>query len=195
VPKERGYENFQNWANVLVERAVTTAAPASGMPWTFCLKQNVPPMDLSLPAEFDTEVSRRPLLIFDDFDSVTDEDLNFMSVVYDSADKNGILVFVLTSNRSAANRLLKLNHWRRVRPLDGAYDEGTKIELADGSFDDPQWIPMNWTVMQLVRLLACHGFADDEIEQVAPIGGENPYDVLLRTKRRFRRLHGPAHIL
>ena len=186
VPKERNYEDFYGWVNVLIQQ--TVQVPRQPRLSSSCFAPNVP-LDLDLPLEFDhVAMPQRPLLVFDDFNEVSREDINFMNVVYDLADTYGVLVLVLTSDKPTANRLLKQNHWRRVRPLEGSYDPTKKIRLSNGTFDDPQWIQMNWTQTQLERLLGCHGFTDAEIVQVSPVNGENPYDVLLRAKAMLRPL-------
>ena len=64
----------------------------------------------------------------------------------------------------------------------GSYDMKKKIRLPNGTFEDPQWIQMNWTQTQLERLLACHGFTHAEIAGVSPVNGEHPYDILLRAR-------------
>ena len=147
--------------------------------------------------------NKRPVLILDDFNKVSQEDFNFITVIYDWADYYNLLVFVLTSDEKIANQLLKLNHWRKLRPLRGSYNDynggcfsnhknttkeqqdtitttgAGRVELPDGTLDDPEWIPMNWSHWQLQRLLECHGYTKEEIHQVNPKSEQNPYDVLI----------------
>ena len=140
--------------------------------------------DLTLPTEFDEPLPKRPIIVFDDFDEVSQEDLNFMKIVFSKADDYEVLVFVLTADSTAANKLCKLNHWRRIGPMEGSYDLAAKHRLSDGKFDDPAWIPMTWGKRQLERLLQCHGFTDTEIHALDVQNEENPYDLLKRAKRR-----------
>jgi len=184
VPKERNYEDFYGWVNVLIEQ--TVRVPRQPL-LRSCFAPDVP-LELDLPVEFDVAMPRRPLLVFDDFDEVSQEDYNFMKVVFDLADTHDALVLVLTSDKPTANRLLKQNHWRRIRPLEGSYDDKRKRRIPDGTYDDPHWMQMNWTQAQLECLLRCHGFTDAEIFQVSAVDAENPYDVLRRAKRILRPL-------
>ena len=140
-------------------------------------------IDLPLPIEFDGPLPRRPVIVFDDFDEVSQEDINFMKIVFSKADDYDVLVIVLTADAPTANKLCKLNHWRRIAPMEGSYNLGAKRRLSDGKFDDPVWIPMSWGKGQLERLLQCHGFTATEIQALDVQTEENPYDLLKRAQR------------
>ena len=165
------------------------------------------PMMTTMTGTNNNKNNKRPVLILDDFNKVSQEDFNFITVIYDWADYYNLLVFVLTSDEKIANQLLKLNHWRKLRPLRGSYNDynsgcstiqntitkeqqnttGGRVELPDGTLDDPEWIPMNWSHWQLQRLLECHGYTKEEIHQVNPKSEQNPYDVLIAAAKLRRK--------
>ena len=196
IPEQRDFQNFDEWVQVLVQCIAETPAEENEHTGLLqsgaalfqrvcraCTGTDEVENELALPPEFDFDLPSRPVLIFDDFDQVTDEDINFISVVYNMADVYKVLVFVLTSRRDVANKLCKLNHWRRVRPLAGLYDASIpRVTLADDTYADPTWNDLEWSQGLLRRLLKCHGYTQDDINSLDPQNNENPWDLLLRAQ-------------
>ena len=192
VPKYHDFKHLHSWVDVLFQKTARTEEQCAWrIPSLTCVGREET-TDLPLPIEFEEPLPKRPIIVFDDFDEVLQEDINFMKVIFLKADDYDILVIVLTADALTANKLCKLNHWRRVAPMEGSFNAGAKRRLSDGKFNDPVWIPMAWEKRQLERLLQCHGFTAMEIRALDVQAEENPYDLLKRARRR-RNLDSETH--
>lgn len=152
------------------------------------------------PAEVQaTGVNARRILIFDNFDRVSEADVEFVRSFYEQAFGSKVLVLVLTQDEQTANLLLRINGWKRIRPLEGIYTanhtEGEKLP-ACGYFAAPTWNPLTWTANQLQALVKVHftKFAkqalgdgrtglDAILEHLALQNGDVPLTVIVRADR------------
>jgi hypothetical protein len=64
-------------------------------------------LDLSL-------VRKRPIIVFDDFNDVEEEDIRFMKHLYPIVKAKGVLLFVLVRDEATANQLIKAFAFRKV---------------------------------------------------------------------------------
>ena len=94
----------------------------------------------------------------------------------------GVLAFVLVRDERTANRLIELNGWGRISPLEGicedvssAEDKGKKIQ----SGEHPQW-----TKAQLEALVRSR-FGDVDMSMLAIEDFGNPPDVLDRARSLY----------
>lgn len=119
---------------------------------------------------------KRALIVFDDFNDVQDDDILFMNHLFPIVKGQGVLAFVLVRDEGTANRLLGLNGWGRISPLEGICED---VSDADAKEKIPQWRPPEWTKTQLEALVRSR-FGDVDMSVLAVDDFENPLDVLDR---------------
>ena len=95
---------------------------------------------------------------------------------------HGILAFVLVSDEHTANRLLEVNGWGRMAPLEGICNDVSEVE--GGKI--PNWTPRQWKRAQLAALARSH-FNNADVSALEIEDGENPLDLLRRARKLLRR--------
>jgi hypothetical protein len=129
-----------------------------------------------------TVVRKRPIIVFDDFNDVTDDDILLIQVLFPILDAQKVLLFVLVNKEATANKLVGLNGWRRVAPLEGIC---RPIQSDDGKTIEPEWMPIHWTRSQLEEIVRSRydnvivqNMSDELLKDDA-----NPIDVLRYAER------------
>lgn len=103
-------------------------------------------------------VDARAVIVFDDFNQMTQEDLTFFENVYRVA--RGIpeiYCFVTTQDATIANSLLAKNAWLKLSPLPGCYISNVNPLIDDipqdtGRYPDPTW-HVAWSTEELQQLV------------------------------------------
>jgi hypothetical protein len=89
-----------------------------------------------------------PILIIDEFYCETKENVDFVRLLYKEASTLGVVVFIITTNKKWATKLIKLNGGEKIMPLVNNIDNdgytGTERFV-----EEPQWNDLSWTVPQL----------------------------------------------
>jgi hypothetical protein len=119
---------------------------------------------------------KRAILVFDDFNDVQNDDILFMKHLFPIVKGHGVLAFVLGRDGGTANRLLGLNGWGRISPLEGICEDVSDV---DANEKIPLWRPPKWTKTQLEALVRSR-FGDVDISLLAIDDFENPLDILDR---------------
>jgi len=123
-------------------------------------------------------INKRAVIVFDDFNDVENEDIEFMRHLFPIVEGYGVLAFVLVRDEHTANRLLRLNGWGRIAPL-----EGICKDISKGSGEKiPQWEPPRWTRSQLVTLVRSR-ISNVDLERLEIADADNPFDVLKRARK------------
>lgn len=122
--------------------------------------------------------------MFDDFNDVEEEDIEFMKHLYPIVKAKGVLLFVLVRDEVTANQLLKLNGWGRIAPLVGS----CRNTSAPGSKErTPEWTPIKWTRAQLEEIVRSNfGEVPSNMPEIED--GANPLEILDEARRRALRL-------
>lgn len=89
-----------------------------------------------------------PILVIDEFYWATEENAEFIRLLYKEASKCGVVVFVVTSDREWATRLIKLNGGEKVKPLAANVDN-LGYSGVEKFIVDPEWNDLWWEVSQL----------------------------------------------
>ena len=117
----------------------------------------------------------------DDFDNVSEDDIEFMRSLYRIADGAGVLVFVLVSDVGTADKLLTLNGWFRLAPLKDICTDLEGLPLGvDGKV--PSWSVPTWTRDMLVKLLRrnLEGITDSRLARLDVRDGLEPSNLLIQ---------------
>lgn len=89
-----------------------------------------------------------PILILDEFYCQTKENVEFVRLLYKEACNWGIVVFIITTEKEWASKLISLNGGEKIKPLVNNVDNvgytGVKRFV-----EEPQWNDLSWTVSQL----------------------------------------------
>lgn len=168
--------------------AALGADPGTAWFWSLCAALKADP---SKPARL------KSLLILDDFDTMGADNCNiefmkaFGKTLYDKQDQDNsyeFFVVVMTQKEEVANELCRINNWKKIVPMPGAY-EPPQAGLNLVPLPDPAWTGMPWTKAQLVDLLkgrfanpVFSQFSEERINEISD--GDNPTLVI----RKFRRL-------
>ena len=124
-------------------------------------------------------IKERAVIVFDDFNDVENGDIVFMKHLFPIVEGYGVLAFVLVRDEHTANRLIRLNGWGRIAPL-----EGMCKDISKGSGEKiPQWVPPRWTRSQLVALVRSRISSNVDLESLEIADGDNPFDVLKRARK------------
>jgi hypothetical protein len=205
IPKEV-YENDSDWEELLVTAVAAATSPEAleteSWTWTWtdrlmegflsiCSGDQAIERDSSdtvpLPtiAGLDLSLQRkRPIIVFDDFNDVKEEDIRFMKHLYPIVKAKGVLLFVLVRDEATANQLLKLNGWGRIAPLVGS----CRNTSAPGAKErTPEWTPIKWTRAQLEEIVRSNfGEVPNNMPEIED--GANPLEILDEARRRALRL-------
>lgn len=123
-------------------------------------------------------IKERAVIVFDDFNQVEKGDIAFMKHLFPIVEGYGVLAFVLVRDEHTANRLLSLNGWGRIAPL-----EGMCRDISEGRGEKiPQWEPPRWTRSQLVALVRSR-ISNVDLESLRIADADNPFDVLKRARK------------
>ena len=194
IPKNV-YEKNSDWETLLVEAVAATISPKEALEkdsWIKRLMQislsicgadivehspDAPPMIAGLDLSF---LQEKPILVFDDFNDVGEEDIKFMKSLYPIVKAKGVLLFVLVRDVNTANRLLKLNNWGRIAPLPAIC---RSISRPEDKEKIPEWKTITWTQAQLQDIVR---FNLGEIPHGIPAiaDGQNPLDVLDKAREQ-----------
>jgi hypothetical protein len=132
-----------------------------------------------------------PILIIDEFYRETEENSNFIRTLYKEASNAGVIVFVITTDREWATKLIKLNGGEKIKPLAKNVDNegynGVKRFL-----EVPQWNNLSWTLSQLRFLVGpfCLECGLDPTVVVPAGSNFSPSEALKNAK--FLRAHKEA---
>jgi hypothetical protein len=89
-----------------------------------------------------------PILIIDEFYCETKENVDFVRLLYKEASSLGVVVFIITTNKKWATKLIKLNGGEKIKPLVNNIDNDGYTGT-DRFLEEPQWNDLSWTVPQL----------------------------------------------
>jgi hypothetical protein len=89
-----------------------------------------------------------PILIIDEFYCETKENVDFVRLLYKEASSLGVVVFINTTNKKWATKLIKLNGGEKIKPLVNNIDNDGYTGT-DRFLEEPQWNDLSWTVPQL----------------------------------------------
>lgn len=196
------YENDSKWKTLLVEAVAAAKVLDHARPspsWIDRLFDGVlsmrgggrPPGDdePDVPTIEGLDMSplisgKRALLVFDDFNDVQDMDILFMKHLFPIVEGQGVLAFVLVRDESTVNRLLALNGWGRISPLEGICKDVSK---ADDKEKIPQWRTPKWTKTQLEALVRSRYGDDVDMGRIVleNESAGNPFDVLQRARKQY----------
>jgi hypothetical protein len=120
-----------------------------------------------------SKVQNKPIIVFDDFNNVTDGDITFVQALFPIVFAHRVLLFVLVNEEATANKLLSLNGWRRIAPLRGICCRNT--------LGEPEWTPIQWTRSQLEEIvLSRYGNVNvQSLSEELSKDDANPLDVLI----------------
>jgi len=93
-----------------------------------------------------------PVLIIDNFNRDTDENLNFVTQLFQEASQFGVFVFILTSNKVWATTLVGLNGGSKIKPLYGNVNN-TDYEITGQFSGVPDWNTLPWPAENLRELV------------------------------------------
>lgn len=165
LPLEDDGKYSASWSKDLVDAVaeVSTDPPTqfqTALNNILCLPQPCPDDLPVFPTELEgASMEDRRVIIFDNFDLVDKEDVQFIRSFHEQAFGGHVLVFVLTQSKVVANQILRLNGWQRIRPLAGLCSPNHTVgdELPElGYFPDPTWNQLHWTATQLENLVRAH---------------------------------------
>lgn len=119
-----------------------------------------------------------PLLIFDEFNALGENEVNLNAMdmfMRECVDKHFYLIIV-TSSEKIANRLIELNDWGKIKPLQAVHDGNI---LAYGPKPSPpNWKTIHWTVDQLKGVITKHNPRQDFGSFDFLREGMNPFEAL-----------------
>ena len=190
-PDDNGNFSYE-WSALLVDSIAGTTTTQLRSKWqkfqngVLCNPAYEPddPPDLPVEAQAGILPARR-ILIFDNFDRVSEEDAEFVRCFYEKAFELQVLVFVLTQDSATANRLLRINAWKRIKPLRGIctanHNEGDRMPV-EGYFSDPTWNQVTWTAVQLEALVRSRfrKYAVASLPNVALPDGRTALDMVVQ---------------
>lgn len=76
-----------------------------------------------------------------------------------ACENKGFYLIIITSKEDVANKLVALNAWKKIRPLQSVHDgPATNIEGQSGYVENklPTWKTVQWTPEQLCRVIKKH---------------------------------------
>ena len=130
-----------------------------------------------------TMLQRTPIIVFDDFNDVKEEDIVFMKHKYPIVKARNVLLFVLVRDKATANSLLQLNGWGRIAPLAGICRD---VSSPGDEEKSPEWTSINWTRDQLEEIVRSRfGNILGNMHEIKD--GGNPLDVLDEARRLVMR--------
>mmetsp|Transcript_44668 Transcript_44668/g.50577 ORF Transcript_44668/g.50577 Transcript_44668/m.50577 type:complete len:319 (-) Transcript_44668:2031-2987(-) len=197
IPKEV-YENNSDWETLLVVAVAAAISPAKASEidsWIDRLMHislsicgcggggdedasdvipTIPGMDLSF-------LRKKPIMVFDDFNDVGEDDIKFMKSLYPIVKAKEVLLFVMVRDEDTANRLLKLNNWGRIAPLPGIC---RNISRPEDKEKIPEWTAVKWTQVQLENIVRSN-FGEIPTSMPEIIDGANPLDILDVARRKM----------
>lgn len=193
VPKHV-YESDSAW-KILLAKAVSAAEKRNSVQkqstWTDRLLKKMTSAcgaESSLDSDWDAptaqgvvlpnRLKQRGILVFDDFNDVHDQDIQFMKSFFPILDELGVLAFVLVRDKVTADRLISLNGWGRISPLEGICSDSSGAS----NKRIPLWRQPTWTRAQLLALVKSRSPRVD-VEALHIRDGENPFDVLKRARK------------
>ena len=137
----------------------------------------------SITAKDLTLIQRTPIIVFDDFNDVKEEDFVFMKHLYPIVKARDVLLFVLVRDKATANMLLQLNGWGRIAPLAGICRD---VSSPGDEEKSPEWTSINWTREQLEEIVRSRfGNILENMHKIED--GGNPLDVLDEARRFVMR--------
>lgn len=186
IPKEV-YETNSNWEKLMVTAVSAASSPEElgEIPsWTdrfmdglLSVCSGVGPVEDEVVPTIDgidtTLIQRKPIIVFDDFNDVKDEDIVFMKHLYPIVKAKHVLLFVMVRDKDTANRLVRLNGWGRIAPLEGICRD---VSRPGDEEKIPEWSSINWTQGQLEQIIESR--LGNIPAHMRIQGGENPLDVL-----------------
>mmetsp|Transcript_9019 Transcript_9019/g.24994 ORF Transcript_9019/g.24994 Transcript_9019/m.24994 type:complete len:310 (-) Transcript_9019:397-1326(-) len=191
------YENDSTWKTLLVSAVAAAKRPdnVSRPSWVHRVMDGVLSVctgttsgvdDSDPPAIHGLDLSpltthKRAIIVFDDFNSVQKEDILFMEHLFPIVEARGVLAFVLVRDECTANRLLELNGWGRISPLEGICED---VSDAKDKEKIPQWKAPEWTKAQLEALVRSR-FRDVDMSILRIDDFGNPWDVLEQAHRLY----------
>lgn len=162
-----------SWIDQILERFTSTCGGTEAL----IDDSDVPSIaGFSLPP-----LNKRAMIVLDDFNDVEDEDITFMRHFFPIVEGHGILAFVLVRDEHTANRLLRLNGWGRIAPLEGICNDVSEVE----GEEIPNWAQPRWTKAQLAALVRSQ-FSNADLSALEIEHGENPFDLLRRARKILR---------
>ena len=186
------YEETSEWERLLVDAVAAATSPEQGMSkdsWIDRLMDKsislcggnvdeVPEVIPSLPGLDLSFLRKNSIMVFDDFNSVGEDDIKFMKSLYPIVEAKGVLLFVLVRDEHTANQLLRLNNWGRIFPLPAICED---VSGVGGKEKIPQWKLIQWTQAQLEEVVrAKMGEIPTNMPEIPD--GSNPLDILARAR-------------
>jgi len=102
------------------------------------------------------------VLIMDDFDSAGEDDVNITYMRHLSKDlddcfwrheKSRCYLIILTQDREVANKLCRINNWKKIAPLPGSYVDIEIDERTAEKLPDPTWTLMPWSSEEMTAFV------------------------------------------
>lgn len=133
---------------------------------------------------------RLPMLIIDDFNKRTKENLKFVEELLQDSAETGIFVFILTKDPAWATELVQLNGGRKIKPLVGNvdnknYEQGKKL------VGIPRWNELPWSLRSLQDLVRPLYPFEGSVEEIIPALAP-PVTRFGRLVARFRKAKPPT---
>ena len=164
----------QSWADRLMDGLLTMCS-GFGTVEEDDVVPTIDGLDLTL-------LPRTPVIVFDDFNNIKEEDIWFMKHLYPIVKAREVLLFVLVRDKATANSLVRLNGWGRIAPLARICRD---VSLSGDEEKKPEWIPIKWTRDQLEEMIRDkYGIIPANMPERAD--GDNPIEVLDEARRLAR---------
>eukprot|EP00978_Attheya_sp_CCMP212_P002506 scaffold5102_cov50-Attheya_sp.AAC.1 len=119
-------------------------------------------LDTKYDAVHRTHFERYPLLILDDFNLQSEENVRFVHMLYTAANHRDVMVLIFTKNDNWAAHMIKIGSGRKIAPL---------VQNVDNTWDGiecftekPEWNDLNWTVQSLTDFARLSSEVDDSLD-------------------------------
>ena len=102
------------------------------------------------------EDAHDPWLFLDEFNDGTELDLRQLDLFMRACQNEDFYLIIITSDREVADNIMKLNAWRKLRPLQYIHNGSIEnIKGTEGYVENKKvdWKEVDWTREQLIHLV------------------------------------------
>lgn len=137
-----------------------------------------------------------PFLFLDEFNHGTQQDLEDLNNFMRQCQEKGFYLIIVTSEKDIADKIMRLNAWGKMRPLQFLHN-GSILNYDGMPGYDPnkraKWKQVNWTVEQLKNLVIerCGEFDDYSFIRA----GMTPNDALFEAEKKKKTGRVPPSLL
>lgn len=120
--------------------------------WARCLVS-------AMTASPNSDKSEPPFLLLDEFNQVTEQDIREFDSFMRACENKGFYLIIITSNEDVANKLVALNAWKKIRPLQSVHDGPATNIVGEAGYAEnkvPTWKTVQWTPEQLRKVIKIH---------------------------------------